>query len=158
MLSAPDQVLFQRKQTNFQKLFCIYTESIKNGHFRSKKAKMFYLWEKFQMTCKTFKSLLFSSLWNFFRIFKFSWILKCFLKFFLKSDWLLKNFSRNWIIINKNLILIKLWRNNLNVRENSRIIQKKCKLSKFNLAKCFFQFWQIFVNLTNLVKILQHWC
>ena len=43
MLSAPHQVLFQRKLTNFQKLLFIYTKSIKIGYYRSKKAKMFYL-------------------------------------------------------------------------------------------------------------------
>ena len=43
MLSAPDHVLFQRKLTNFQKLLFIYTKSIKNGYYRSKKSKMFYL-------------------------------------------------------------------------------------------------------------------
>jgi hypothetical protein len=42
MLSAPDQVLFQKKLTNFQKLLFIYTKSIKNGYHRSKKPKLFY--------------------------------------------------------------------------------------------------------------------
>jgi hypothetical protein len=43
MVSAPDQVLFQKKLTNFQKLLFIYNKSMKNGYYRLKKAKMFYL-------------------------------------------------------------------------------------------------------------------
>jgi hypothetical protein len=43
MLSAPDQVLFQKKLTNFQRLLIIYNKSMKNGYYRSKKHKLFYL-------------------------------------------------------------------------------------------------------------------
>ena len=43
MLLAPDQVLFQKKLTNFQKLLFIYNKSLKNGYYRSKKHKFFYL-------------------------------------------------------------------------------------------------------------------
>jgi hypothetical protein len=42
MLSAPGQVLFQKKLTNFQKLLFIYNKSMKNGYYRSKKPKLFY--------------------------------------------------------------------------------------------------------------------
>jgi hypothetical protein len=42
-LSPPDNVLYQRELTNFQKLLYIYTKSIKIGYIQSKKLKMFYL-------------------------------------------------------------------------------------------------------------------
>jgi hypothetical protein len=38
-------VLIQKKLTNFQRLLFIYNKSPKNGYYRSKKQKLFYLSE-----------------------------------------------------------------------------------------------------------------
>jgi hypothetical protein len=56
MLSAPDQVLFQKKLTNFRKLLFIYNKSMKNGYYRSKKPKLFYLYNNIK---KARRSLVF---------------------------------------------------------------------------------------------------